>query len=536
MPQLPTPAKTASNVDLRANTVTNRTPETPRPATPARAGVREVAHRGQRFSAFVSACGARLAALAGTVVLGTAALGTAAFGSTALPAQDDAIRRLVAADAARWTKHGDPVVRGEAALVVASTSDQRHHAAVVAVANDRDQAARLRGILALGIQGTPGVVEVLTEQLERYGDRTQPEGICAAYALGALSPSHAPTFTSRILASFAEGNWKRQRDAMVALLAGLARHSDHGQTAALEQLYGYRANKDPAVRARLLELLLPQIGTDLDSALDLLDKAGSRERLVLLDWLADNATDFDKQLIGPLEKMCKGARSAELRARALGVLTRLRHPPAIEFAVQALRSSHTIEVEQGMRSAQSIGGAGMRLTLDRHIRSTDAPLQKAAMLRSWASPPTDELVDHCADLTANRRTPMTLRLAAARTLAQADPDRAAPLLRDLVRGGIDYDGLCDAAMILLQGTESPPIDRLLPDPPQLDLHPAHWTALVAASHPGAVRTLLETLGDTAATPNRLRSALAAWRQPMVTGKVSGAADLPVVLRELLQPR
>jgi len=308
------------------------------------------------------------------------------------------------------------------------------------------------------------------------------------------------------------------------------------------QLYTERANRNPAVRAALLELLLPNDATDADRAFHLLDKAGHRERLVLLHWLAGNPTTFDAKLLRPIERLAKSAPRPEIRAAALAVLTRLRHPPAIEIAAKALRSRHVVEIEQGMRSALAIGGASMRLAIEGHLRDATDPKLKAAMLRAWAAPPSSELLDHCVALATDRNLPFGLRVAAATTLSHSDSKRASPLLRDLVRSATkpaDLRRLSEA--IVAHAEPMPQLNRLLPDPPDVTLHPSHWRALLAASHPGAIRRLLEVLASSKSTAPELRAALAAWRQPMVTGRLpcrlssSNRQDLPEPLRAVLLP-
>ena len=139
---------------------------------------------------------------------------------------------------------------------MAARRDPRNHQAIVAVARDDHEAARLRGLLALGLQASPGVVNVLEEILSDLRERTSPAGLCAAYALGSLPPDHAPAVTARILTSFLDSNWKRQSGALLALLYGMSQNEQHNQVYALRDLYRQRANRNPAVRAALLELLL----------------------------------------------------------------------------------------------------------------------------------------------------------------------------------------------------------------------------------------------------------------------------------------
>ena len=452
------------------------------------------------------------------------------------PAQDDAVERLIATDAARWIDHADPLVRGEAALVLAHSRDPRNHRAILDVARDSAEQARLRGLLALGIQASPGVTRVLDEILADQTARTSAAGVCAAYALGALPPEHDSALVSRTLSSFRDGNWKRQGPVLLALLHGMAQHPEHGQATALQQLYAIRANRDPAIRAMLLRLMLPAATTPNDEpVLELLDSARRLERLEVLRWLAGNAAEDNEAAIRPVERLARTSRLAEERAAALAVLTRLRHPPAIELAAKALRSTDVVEVEQGMRSALTIGGAGMRLALERHLLDCKDPELAAAMLRSWKAPPSIELADYCATLATNRQAPLTARVAAVTTLARSDKTRASPLLRDLFRATDSSTQLTELSRaIVSRSTPMPQLSRLLPDPADAVEHPMRWRALLAASHPGATRRLLDVLGQPRPETAELLAALAAFRYSVVTRpRHDRVTRLPEPLPQLL---
>ncbi|MEO6596600.1 MAG: HEAT repeat domain-containing protein, partial [Planctomycetota bacterium] len=104
----------------------------------------------------------------------------------------DSLQRLVAGDAANLLRDPDPIVRGEAGLVVAALANPQYHSAILSLARDPEAQARERGIVALGLQATPGVTNLLDELLSDYQTRTQPAGIAAAFALGILPPEHAP--------------------------------------------------------------------------------------------------------------------------------------------------------------------------------------------------------------------------------------------------------------------------------------------------------------------------------------------------------
>lgn len=445
------------------------------------------------------------------------------------------VSRLVANDAARHLKDPDPVVRGEAALVVAAQSDPQFHSDILTIARDHAPAARLRGIVALGLQATPGTASVLDELLADQQTRTTPEGVAAAFALGLLPPDHAPATTSRVLSSFLHGNLRRQRDALLALLLGMAQHEQSLQLTTLRRLFEDDSVRDPTLRAQMLHLLLPvDPSFDGPRLLRLLERGSDEERMVLFAWLGTNATDGAPELLAPLERIAMHAASAAERCAALQVLTRMRHLPALEIAARALRSSHAAECGQGIRSVLAIAGGSMRGVLDARLVAEADPDRKAAMLANFDAPPSRELADQCTRLAADARLPLALRTAAARLLARSDKVRAQPLLRDLFRVATAPAQLDLIAVDLLAGGELPPLARLLEGVPDPRLHATRWHALLHAEHPGAVRQLLASIADTTLPAGTRAAALTRWREARVLAiPCAVTGETPTVLAALL---
>jgi hypothetical protein len=442
---------------------------------------------------------------------------------------------LVANDAARHLTDPDPVVRGEAALVVAAWSDPQFHTAMLTIARDPAPEARLRGIMALGLQATPGTATVLDELLTDQQTRTAPEGVVAAFALGLLPPDHAPATTSRVLSSFLHGNLRRQRDALLALLLGMARHEQSLQLTTLRRLFDDESVRDPVLRAQLLHLLLPvDPSFDGPRLLRLIERGSDEERMALFAWLGTNATNDAPDLLVPLERIAKHATSATERCAALQVLTRMRHLPALEIAARALRSSSAAECGQGIRSVLAIAGGSMRGVLDARVVAETDPDRKAAMLANFDAPPSRDLADHCAKLAADARQSLALRTAAARLLARSDMARAQPLLRDLFRVASAPAQLDLLAVDLLAGGELPPLARLLDGVTDPRLHSTRWHALLHAEHPGAVRQLLASIADTALPAGTRAAALTRWREARVLGTPHAVTgETPAVLAALL---
>lgn len=449
----------------------------------------------------------------------------------------DAIGRLVAADAAALVQHKDALVRGEAALVLAARHDPQNHGAVLAVAKEAGGSGQLRGLLALGLQASPGVADVLADQLADPSERTGPAGLAAAFALGSLPPDHAPTLVTNVLTSFLHSSWRRQHEVLLALLLGMRQHAQAPQRTALRRLFDEESNRDPQIRALLLHLLLP-IDPELDVAQlrRVLDRGSEPERLALVTWLATHQSPADAELQAPIERLATQANRAELRTQALAALTRMRHLPALEIAARALRSRHPAEAAQGLVSALQIGGRGIRGALERHLCDETDPELATALLRAWSAPPSAGLADHCARLASDRSGPLPLRCAAALALARGDADRAAPLLRDLFREADDQRLLGDLARALMQGPAAEaPLQRLLHGPTDLRQHPERWTALLEARHPEAVRQLLRNLRAAPADADGLATTLRAWREATSGLSPALVAELPETLNRALRP-
>ncbi|MBX3464441.1 MAG: hypothetical protein KF830_14825 [Planctomycetes bacterium] len=447
------------------------------------------------------------------------------------PAPPDGLSRLVRADAARRLQDADPVLRGEAALVVAEGASPALHDALFAIATDRDQAARGRGLVALGLLASPDGAHLLDGLLADHATRATSDGVAAAFALGLQPPDLVPAVTSRVLTSFLQGSLRRQQPALLALLLGLSRHDDHQQTAALLRLFDDDSVRAPQVRAQLLQLLLRGGHRFDDRRLErLLDRGAAEERLVLLRWLASDGAEA----AGLLPALARAARAgdAAVRTEALAALTRQRHASALDLAARALRSSEPQEAAQGLRSVLAVGGAGTRSHLELHLFEETEPARKAALLAAWPAPPSPALVDHAAALATDPGQPAALRHAAATLVARSQPGRAEAMLRDLFRLGKDPATLRQlAGLLACEGGDAVPLDRLLAAPIDLDRHPEHWQALLAAQHPAAIRHLLARLGGPAPAA---ATALQLWRRVHGLNIPQPAVgDPPAALRERL---
>lgn len=425
------------------------------------------------------------------------------------------IERLVAADAARHLESPLPACRGEAALIVATTGDPALEARLLTLADDRDPVTADRAAIALGLLATPGAVHALEQRIaaEDRGARA----VAPAFALGLVPPDRAGSAIGRVLPTFARGSWKRQRDALLALLIGMGRHADRDERVALRRLFDDDSNRDAEVRAALLQLLLP-VDTSFDdkSLKRLCDRGSDAERLVLLRWLAGRTPVDNGPWLDTLVQIAQHDRQPAHRAAALAALTRSRHLPALELAARALRSDDADECGAGLRAMLAIGGARTRGALEQHLIDEHDAGRKAALLASYAAPPSQRLALHAAALAHDETQPEAVRVAAAEVLSKSQPERAAPLLRDLFRDTRDGTFAAALARALVRGGDDPPtLDRLLAAPTALELHPLQWQALLHGGHAAAQRHVLAVLQAAGADPETVATALRCWRAAMV---------------------
>jgi len=429
------------------------------------------------------------------------------------------IERMVASDAVPLLESNDAETRGEAAMVVAATGGIKHEPALLEIAKDTDPAARHKGMLALGLLATPTAISQLEAQLRSIDGRTNDDGVAAAYALGCVPTDRVGTSVARTLILFGRGSWKRQHDVLVALLLGMATHPERPERDALRNLFDNEANKSPAVRALLLQMLLP-IDRTLDEKIlrRTLRRGSLPERLQIVKWLATRAPTQNETWIEDLEHIAERADDAQMRATALLALTRKGHLPALEIAARALKSSDPGECSQALTSMLTIGGASMRGALEQHLLVEKNPVRMAAMMTSFLAPPSKELITHAISVAANTRLPIPTRAAAAVLVSRSDKKRAAPMLRDLFRGASDPQLLASLARALRRSEETPTaLTRLLDRPIALAQHGNRWEALLSASHGEAQRQVLSVLKDRRAADENVRTAIKSWRKAMVLG-------------------
>jgi HEAT repeat protein len=482
------------------------------------------AARGARDAARGAAC-----ALATVLLLGAGA-------GLAQDPVDDITARVVQSDARKLLADPDPVVRGEAALAVATAKDPADYDSILAVARDKEPEARLRGLVALGLQGAPGAEQVLVGHLGEAEARESDAAIAAACALGLL-PDDAATLISKTLAAFLRGSQRRQRDALLALLTALATRDCKDQHQPLIHLLEDAAIRDVVVRAAVLEALArtsPGIPERLQK--QVLERGEPSERIAVLRPL-DAAKGLPETILAVVVRLATSDGVAAVRATALAALTSARHLPALDLAARALKSQRPEEVEQGVRTALALGGGSMRGALERHVLATADHGLQAAMLRGFVGSISPEFAETCRRIGADRKKPLPLRAEAALLLGRHGDERAVPILRDAFLDAEDPDLLLALASAVLKLEKEPPdLQRLHRGTQSQDLwsEPARLCALVHAGHPAAVRLLLEGLRAPATVPAQRAALLRVFR--LATRPIAGLpGDLAPVVARLFRP-
>lgn len=451
-------------------------------------------------------------------------------------AQERALERLVVADAVHLLQHPDPVVRGEAALIVAAAHHPETTATILKLAGDPNPSTRLRALIALGFVATPAAVQHLEEALRTTTAREGTGGPAAGLALGLLPPDLADSAQARLFNAVRQGSWRRQRDTLLGVLLGMATSGGARDTAPLRRLFDDESNRDPEVRALLLRLLLadPRARTDLDMP-RLLARGSDAERQVLLRHLATNDEAPPEPVRQALADLADRGEDASLRASALQVLGRWRCDEAVELATAALGSQDPDEASIALRLLCLQGGAASLQTLEARVRDERRARTKAALLAAFSAPMTSELRDHCVELASSRESDAEVRCAAALALLRSAPERADVLLRNLFRSDDGAKHLAALARAIVARDATAELDVLLPAGTDLALDPPRWLALLQAGHPEAERQVLENLQPRTGNLERLRTALRVWRRARVLDEpLARPAAIPSMLSQLLE--
>lgn len=343
-----------------------------------------------------------------------------------------ALDRLLYADAKEHLTDADPIVRGEAALVLAASGDRRAYPSILLIAKDRDDDASLRGILALGFLGAPGSEQFLAHLLDDRDLRTEPRGLAAAYALARLPQDQAASALARELSRLSESSYKRQREVLLALLSALLEREPDDQLLPLQRLFADASLKDPVARAALLTILGRIDGGADDRAIRTSLASRATELRLAAFSVLQSRTELEPTWAASAVRIVEHDPDASVRAQGLSLLTRLRHLPALDLAAKALRSKDAGEVAEATRTALLLGGAPMRCTLERQFEYLEVPAQ-TAMLSAFHGAISREFEDTCERVVRDASRPIDLRAAAALLLRENGDTAVGAALEALFR-------------------------------------------------------------------------------------------------------
>lgn len=432
--------------------------------------------------------------------------------------------------------HPDPELRGEAALAAAATSrDQDLHASILALATDKEPAARLRAILALGLLGAPGA-EVFLGDLLKKARPHSIERLLAALAMGMLSEATATPALDEFLHQMQGDSIKRHRDALACALLGLASAAHPAKMQGLRDLLEDAAIKDPVVRQLLIQSMAtvpsPENGSMFQ---ELLEGAPAEVTIAALQALTDPRYRVEGKPLEQIRRLARRAGNPELRAAALDFLVSRRQTLALELAPKAITSKHRSLIGAGMRAALRLGGGSLREELDNATLSRRDPLQQARMLEVGRGPHRWEFLVKIREIATNKEQPLELRVQATAVVAAAGWKSIVPTLSDLFLMAEDPRHLYTLAVCL----ESLDVDLTAKIYPVRSLAsaarlPGRMRALIAAGNASAVQAVSKSLKDKDVSVETRIELLRAYRlahQPWPPERLKLAPEAVVTLLE-----
>jgi hypothetical protein len=412
------------------------------------------------------------------------------------------LARWIERDTGKLLAHADERVRAEAALTMAP--DPQCEATLLSLAAAGDEHVHRAAAVALGRLGTPRAIQWLHEQLRDETVRQSERGPVLGFALGAAPPAAASSATADVLTRLCRGNWRRQRDTLLAMLLAMTTTPARHEPAALRFVLEAPANRDDEVRALLLHLLLPLDGGLSPRHVDrALDADGERQQLAVLEWLALAPAAAFEPWVSAVERIAHRGASDRHRAAAQTALARHGHSDALAAAQRTFAGDDPAASAAAMLTVLSLGGTSAVADVERQLRSDRNDARLAARLRRFPLSPSAALLERAATIASDARQPNELRATAALLVARGDGARAAPLLRETFGLVTDADLLSTLAHeLILLGADT----GLLPRGDAI----VHRGALVAAGHTGTLRAVLQDLDHDAPAPLAL-AALATWR-------------------------
>ncbi len=425
--------------------------------------------------------------------------------STSRPSIHDYIERML--------EHPDAVVRGEAALGLATTRKDHHHDAILKVARDKVSAARIRGILAMGILGSPGSESFLGDLL-LDAPRGTPEQTVAALSLGLLPDTDSAPAIDAFFQKIQGGSYKRNAELLSALLYGLSKGSHPSKLPFIQRLLDDASNKIPELR-RLAIAVLANVPDSLDSeeTSSLLHSSMAEDRIGILNAIQNHKTVLEQKDLKYVSQLARKSNDSRVRVSALTMMTKRRQPEALDIGVRALRTSNPEEASAAVETCLHFGSGPFREALERRILSTHKPAVQEAMLQAFRPPASKGFVGQCLSIASDRKNHLGVRVQAAALAARAKDPRSTVMLRSLFRLAEDplhLTALANACAHI--SPESALAEELFPPRTARDLRllPARIHALLKAEHLEALPMLRKALAMKG-SPATLAGILRAYR-------------------------
>ncbi len=443
-------------------------------------------------------------------------------------------RRLAA-----LTGDKDPVLRGEAALLLGTLHCSDDETAIRAVASDRAEPAQIRGLIGLARLGPAGAEVELGRLLEEL-DPEDPRRFAAAYGLGLLPDDHPTPQIDAYIERNSGGNYRQERDTIAALLGGLASSPHASRRRSCQNLLADASMRDDGVRALAVVILQRSGGQLPDHDFEAASRTeGSLERWALLDVARARNVPLGASELQRVRRMASRDHDPRVRAAALRLLLSAARPEVVELAERSVESSHPEEAAVALEVLLTLGGTERRERLANRITSIHDPALLAAMLDAWHGMAPDRLVEDAAKTTSDTRQPPEVRMAAARLLVRVEDSRAPAAVRALAEATTDAAVLAEAYRALLSighGDEViAGVEAAAKDPDARPLLAARIGALVRARHPAAPDLLEAVLAEKDLDTATLTEVVTAWRRAVEPpiGPIE-QASLPQSLVDILR--
>jgi HEAT repeat protein len=438
------------------------------------------------------------------------ALGTSLVAG--LPAQVAAPDPIVA-QIVPLLQSASPMLRGEAALALARTRNNRFYTPILALAADKEAATRQRAILALGYLQQPGA-DILLNRILQKAPRGSLDRSLAAMALGLLPEEPRLPAVDEFFAKVLGSSRKRIHDELSSILVGLLDQPHPTYRSSLLSILEDTSYKNRTVLVLVLENLANiSDGIPTGQLFQLLDSNNPRIVQTSLHVLLRSPAKLTNKQINTVVAMASRAKtSPQVRSSALRLLTSRRYPKSIELANAFLKSNDPALVAAAVHTIVSLGGGTLRKNLEsRIIKTTDTRMQRI-MMKAKTAPHGDEFRKACLNWASDKTIEDSRRIPAALIVATTGQRKIIPTLTDLFLASSDLATMVQLAKAL-QSLSVDLCSKVYPTKSMEDaaLLPNRLQALIAANHKQAGGVLVHILTTKTVPKSTQADAIRAYR-------------------------